>query len=757
LTLIFLLILCSFFALDVIFPFSPQIPYSQLVLDNDDQVLSAYLSTDQKWRMYCSKEEVNARLIQLIIRKEDQWFWYHPGVNIFSVIRAAWQNSVRGERVSGASTITMQVVRLLKPADRTLFNKTKEMIRAVQLELHHSKKEILEMYLNLLPYGGNIEGIKAASYLYYGQKPITLSPAQMITLAIIPNNPRYLLPGVNNKRIMSERNYWLSRMQLYGLLNRDELQSALAEPLTAKRMPAPGFAPHFCRLVRNRFPGMREIRTALNPELQEKIGGMLYSEVSRFRPSGITNGAVVVLNNTTRQVEAYLGSADFTEDHYLGQVDGCIAVRSPGSALKPFLYAAAIDQGLITPKSFLCDVPMNFNGYRPQNFDEKFRGQLTASEALALSLNVPAVDLANRLGVNVFIEKLARGGLKWIEKRKSTLGLSVVLGGCGTSLLEITSLYSSLPNGGVHHPLCLLRETVDNRADTLFSEQASWLITEMLTNLQRPDLPTLFESSIHLPHIAWKTGTSYGRRDAWSIGYNPEYTVGVWMGNFDGTGVADLSGSECATPLLFRIFNYLMLHRESRWFEQPHGLDFRLVCSESGLPPNDFCLNLVTDYFIPTVSPNRKCNHLSEVFVNPSSTMSYCRGCLPEAGYRSEYYPNLLPGLIAYYQDEQIPYRKIPPHNPECRRISNDMNPVITSLIAGREYILYGNSGQQLQLACNTSSDVSKIYWYIDNVFYREAIPSEKIFFKPGAGKIKISCCDDKGRNTDISIMVSFF
>jgi penicillin-binding protein 1C len=346
--------------------------------------------------------------------------------------------------------------------------------------------------------------------------------------------------------------------------------------------------------------------------------------------------------------------------------------------------------------------------------------------------------------------------LRWIDSRKKSLGLSVVLGGCGVTLLELTSLYTSLARDGLHYPVRFLQEDKIIRPDTLFSPGATWLITDMLTNLKRPDLPNNFESSIHLPHIAWKTGTSYGRRDAWSIGYNPDYTVGVWVGNFDGTGVADLSGSESATPLMFRIFTLLTYNRQAKWFVQPKGLDYRLVCSESGLPPNDFCENLVMDYYIPAVSPNRKCNHMVEVFTDPAGTVSYCRSCLPESGYRNEYYPNLPPALIAFFEEEQVPFRRIPPHNPLCSRVYKDENPVITSLNDEKEYILYFGSHQQLQLACVAAADVSKVYWYIDNKYYRTTRVNEKIFFTPAAGTVKISCCDDKGRNTDIHVKVTF-
>jgi penicillin-binding protein 1C len=745
-----------FLLIDLIFPVHTYIRYSQLILSDDHKLLNASLSSDQQWRMKTGLNEVNPLLIKTIITKEDRWFRFHPGVNPFALTRALGQNISTGKRVSGASTITMQVVRMLEPRRRTVGNKLIECFRAVQLEMHHSKNEILELYLNLLPYGGNIQGVKAASFLYFGQEPQALSLAQIVTLAIIPNDPNHQRLGINNDRIVKERNLWLEKLSSKGIFSKTALDDALLEPLTAKRFDAPKQIPHLARMLSKQYPEKPVIQTFIDIRMQDFIENTLSNEVNIYRGMGVGNAAVVLIDNHKHEVVAYVGSAGFTEDRFQGQVDGASSLRSPGSALKPFLYALAMDRGLITPKTVLQDIPQNFNGYRPLNYDETFRGRITASQALSLSLNVPAVDLANRVGVDLFNEKLSRGGLKWIGERKKTLGLSVILGGCGVTLTELTSLYSCLASGGIKYPLLFTPDEATQTPDTLFSEQATWMIHEILTGLKRPDLPNNFENTVNLPHIAWKTGTSYGRRDAWSFGYNPDYTVGVWVGNFDGTGIPELSGADFATPILFKIFNFLTYNQHSTWFKRPAGLDFRLVCSESGLPAGDLCTNLVMDDYIPAVSPNRKCDHLIPVFVNESGSISYCRSCLPQTGYRTDYYPNLNPGLIAFYEEEQIPYSKIPAHNPLCNRVYHNDNPIITSLSDGKEYILYAAAKQQLQLAFTATSDVNKVYWYINDKFFKEASNGQKLFFTPDAGLIKISCSDDKGRNSDIFVKVSF-
>ncbi len=749
-------VILLFLLIDLVFPVHTDIKYSKLILSNEKKLLNASLSMDQQWRMKAGINEVNPLLVKTILYKEDRWFRIHPGVNPIAIARALWQNIRTGKRVSGASTITMQVIRMLEPRQRTVVNKLIECFRALQLELHYSKNEILQLYINLLPYGGNIQGIKAASFLYFGQEPQALSLAQVVTLVIIPNNPNHLRLGIDNGKIVKERNYWLKKLGYRGLFDKSALDDALLEPLSAKRFEAPKQVPHFARLLSRMYPGKPVITTFINPDFQDFIENTVSNEVNMYRGMGVGNASVVLIDNRTHAVVAYVGSAGFLESQFQGQVDGASSLRSPGSALKPFLYALAMDRGLITPKTMLQDIPQNFNGYRPLNYDETFRGRLPASQALALSLNIPAVELANRVGVDLFNEKLSRGGLNWIGKRKKTLGLSVILGGCGVTLTELTNLYSCLATEGIEHSLRFAEDSKKTETDTLFSPGATWMIHEILTGLKRPDLPNNFDNSVNLPHIAWKTGTSYGRRDAWSFGYNPDYTVGVWVGNFDGTGVPELSGSDFATPILFKIFNYLSFSHKPGWFKRPPGLDFRLVCCESGLPPGEMCTNLVMDDYIPAVSPNRKCDHLVPVFVDEKGSISYCRSCLPEVGYRTDYFPNLSPGLIAFYEDEQIPYRKIPPHNPLCNRVYHSDSPVITSLTDGKEYILYANAKQQLQLAFTATSDVNKVYWYINDKFFMEATRGQKLFFTPSAGMIKISCSDDKGRNTDIFVKVSF-
>src|SRR5688572_1219548 len=742
--------------LNILFPLKVNLNYSPLVTAADGTVLHAFLNHNQKWRMKTELHEITPTLQRAIVYKEDKYFYRHPGVNPAAICRAFFNNVVRGRKTSGASTITMQVARLLEPKERTYGNKLVELFRALQLEWYFSKAEILQFYLNLAPYGSNIEGVKSAALLYFQQPPNYLSLAQTVTLAIIPNRPTSLVLGKNNAAILKERNRWLQYFRQEGLFPEKEIEDALQEPLIAKRHAAPKFAPHFSYRLLRQFPQQPIIRTHINRQKQTKAEVLTHNYVQRLQSLGITNAAVLVIDNRTRQVVAYVGSSDFENAENYGQVDGVKAVRSPGSTLKPFLYAMAFDRGLITPKMVLTDVPTDFGGYQPENFDKKFNGSITVEKALAYSLNVPAVKILEQMGVNFFVQQLKQAGFEQMKKDERKLGLSSVLGGCGVKLEELGNLFATFANEGKYAPLQWLQTDSVPQTIPLFSPSAAYLTTEILAQLTRPDLPNTYACSMHLPKIAWKTGTSYGRRDAWSIGYNKHYTIGVWVGNFNGVGVPALTGTDIGTPLLFDLFNALDYDSDEEWFAQPKDCETRMVCSETGLLPADHCKNLIMDYFIPLISTTSPCNNIQEVLVSADGRTSYCKNCAPEAGYQKKDYKITETEMQAWFEQNKIAYQKIPAHNPDCEIIFKGNAPSITSPANGSEYLISKKNREPLQLTCKTSSDVSKVYWYIDNKFYKASSPGEKQFFVPDEGPVKISCTDDKGRNRDIKIMVRY-
>jgi len=741
---------------DIIFPLPSFQPYSQAVFAADSTLLHLSLTPDEKWRLRSRSGDITPEIEQVILFREDRWFKYHFGVNPIAIGRAAWQNLSSGRRISGASTITMQVARLLERRPRTYLSKMTEMFRALQLEWHYSKRQILGLWLDHVSYGGNIEGIRAASLFYYGCEPGVLSWAQLATLLVIPNNPNALRPNRDKQRLLAERNRWLTKMAEGGLLSSQTLSSALTEPITMQRRAAPSFTPQLSGKLKKESPLEEEIYTLIRPDIQN-LAGEIVSDASRLlKYKGISNMAVMVMNNTTGAVEAYVASADFHDTYSAGQVDGLQAIRSPGSTLKPFLYTMAFAQGIITPLMTINDVPANFMGYAPENYDRKFNGRVTISEALARSLNMPAVKILEQTGVDRFLRFMASAGFKTINRDRDKLGLSMILGGCGVTAIELTHAYSAFARGGRSvKPRFTRNATI--LTDTLFSESAAWMTAKILSLPTRPDLPLMFENSTNLPPVSWKTGTSYGRRDGWAVGFNSHYTITVWAGNFDGHGAVDLSGADVATPVLFRLFQAIDQRPVRNWLKQPPGLKFRQVCNESGLLPGDSCHHLVTDAFIPGHAPTNHCEHLRVVWTNKTGTRSYCSDCMPEQGVVRRWYPNYQPELIAWFTDNNIPYKAIPPHNPNCERVMKVGAPQIISPSDQAEYLIATADSTPLMLSCHSGGEVTNVYWYINHRLIKKARRSEPVFFKPPAGVLRIGCADDKGRATTISITVRYF
>lgn len=750
-----ILMLALAVVLHLLFPLPPQPDWSTIITDNQGHVVHAYLTRDEKWRMKTELSEISPLLQKAIIEKEDRYFYYHPGVNPVAVFRAGWNNVIKGRRTSGASTITMQVARALEPGSRTWLHKIREAFRALQLEWKYSKEEILQLYLNLLPYGGNIEGVKSASVLYFRKNPDHLSLAEILALSVIPNRPNSLVMGKHNDRIVEERNKWLERFRRAGVFSEAEIRDALDEPLTARRLAAPQLIPHLSNRLKK--SGSNIIHTHIDINTQMKAEKLAEDYIRPLRYQGIHQAAVIVLDNRTGQVISYLGSANFRDTTDGGQVNGAKAIRQPGSTLKPLVYGLAIDGGLLTPKTILMDVATNYDGYAPENFDRQFNGPVSMEYALDHSLNIPAVRTLARIGKDALIEALAGIGFEQIRRDRKKLGLSMALGGCGTNLEEMVGLYSSFARAGVYRAPSFHEADTNKIAKRVLSAPAAFMINQVLSKVNRPDFPLSWQSTEKMPKIAWKTGTSYGRRDAWSIGYNQNYTIGVWVGNFSGVGAAGLSGAETATPLLFRLFNTIDYDADKDWFSQPEECGIRKVCSETGLPPGDYCESTISDYFIPLVSANRNCEHSREIPVSADGKYSYCMQCLPASGYKKERYRLLDAALLRWMDERKIAYRKIPPHNPDCEQVFRAGAPAILSPRNGAEYLLERKNPEPLMLQCQAATDVVRVHWYINDRYYKSAAATERIFFIPESGPVKISCTDDKGRNRTIRINVAYF
>jgi penicillin-binding protein 1C len=748
-------ILLLIVVLDLLFPLPRKKEFSKEIHAEDGTLLTAYLTSDDKWRLRTELEEVSLELIKAVVEKEDSWFYWHPGINPVSIFRALYTNLMNSETQLGASTITMQVARMLEPKNRTYINKLGELFRALQLEIKYSKEEILELYLSLLPFGGNIEGVKSASYIYFNRPPGKLSLAQSIMLAVIPNDPNSLRLDRSNEEIVKNRNYWINKFKQEKIFSSADLKDALDEPVEKNRYAIPVTAPHFSNSVKDNFKG-DILNTTLELSLQQTAENILLRNVRRVFYKGITNGAVLIIDNRNSSVVAYCGSADFYDESSFGQVNGITAIRSPGSTLKAALYAYAFDDGNLTPLMKFADIPTDFHGYQPDNYDLKFYGNVTTEFALVNSLNIPAVKLLEQVGMNNFVVFLENCGFNQIQKQKSKLGLSMILGGCGTNLQELTRLFSAFARKGKLYQLNFILDEEEVNGEQIFSEASSYLIANILSGTSRSDIADLSNYS-KLPKFAWKTGTSYGKRDAWAIGFNPNYTIGVWMGNFNGVGSPNLSGAEAAVPLLFDLFNAIDYDSDVKWFEVPEELITREVCSESGLVPTPFCKNVTRDFAIKDQSHNDVCNIHKPVYVNLDETVQYCTGCLPSSDYKKTIYAVYEPELSVWLSQNKSVYHKPPQHNPNCNAKFAEDGPKILSPSEDYEYFLEKNSGQEILLLAASDSRVKTHYWYVNEKFIKKTKPGERVFFIPEEKELKITCLDDKGRDGNVKVSIKFY
>lgn len=573
------------FALDRAFP--PALPgneaFATVVVAADGTPLRAFPDAEGVWRYPVSIADVSPEFLVALVEYEDRWFWRHPGVNPVALLRAAGQWLRHGRVVSGGSTLTMQVARILDPHPRSLPGKLRQVLRALQLEWRLSKREILELYLNHAPYGGAIEGVEAASWAYLGKPARSVSRAEAALLAVLPQAPSRLRPDRHPDAARAARDKVLARLAERETWPAAEIADARLEPVVARRLAPPRLAPLLAERLRTASPAAARVRSTIDAELQAHLEERLAGHFARLPER--TSAALLVVDNATLEARAYVGSLAFADASRLGHVDMVRATRSPGSTLKPFLYGLAIDDGLVHSESLLVDAPQRFGDYQPVNFDPTFNGPVSVSEALRLSLNVPAVDVLDRLGPARFTARLAHAGLALRFPRGAEPNLSMILGGTGASLEDLVGAYAALQRGGLagrvrYTPADPLQ---DRR---LLSPGAAWIIREILERRGDDPREDTFDTSTR-PRVAWKTGTSYGFRDAWALGTTARHTVGVWVGRPDGTPLPGQYGAITALPLLLDVVASLpRAAGDGRAIPMPPEVQAVEICWPLGLPPD---------------------------------------------------------------------------------------------------------------------------------------------------------------------------
>ena len=527
---------------------------STVVLARDGTPLRAFPDVDGAWRYPVTPDEVSPLYLQALLTYEDRWFWWHPGVNPVALGRAFVQLVRHGHIVSGGSTLTMQVARIIEPQPRSVGGKLRQILRALQLEAHLSKREILTLYLNHAPFGGTIEGVEAASWAYLGKPASRLSHAEAALLAVLPQSPTRLRPDRNPHAARLARDKVLARMAALHVWSKASVRDARIEDVAARELHAPLHAALLAERLHEARPETRRITTTIDADLQRALEARVADYLGRLPER--TSAALLVVDNATLEARAYIGSGAFGDEARLGHVDMVRAWRSPGSTLKPFLYGLALDDGLIDSESLLVDAPQSFGSYRPGNFDMAFAGPVSAADALRQSLNVPAVDLLDRVGPSRFTARLANAGLTIRLPRGVEPNLSIILGGGGARLEDLAGAYTALNRGGVagHVRFTKADPAVDRR---VLSAGAAWIVRAMLEANPRPGYRLDTFDPGTRPQVAWKTGTSYGYRDAWAIGTTRRYTVGVWIGRPDGTPLPGQYGAVTALPLMFEAIDGL--------------------------------------------------------------------------------------------------------------------------------------------------------------------------------------------------------
>ena len=728
-------------------PLATRIPSSTAVFDEHGRLLRLTLASDQQYRLWTPLNEATQEFVDALLLHEDQHFYRHAGFNPAALARAAFSSSSGGPHMGG-STITMQLARLMYGLNtRSVGGKLQQIVRAVQLEMCYSKREILEAHINLMPYGGNIQGVGAASLIYFDKPAARLDIAESVALVLIPQSPARRAPsGREGKELRSARQRLFARWVEEHPRAADSSQHVAMALQFGSMRELPFSAPHFTNYVLQKAED-HSIRTTLDSRLQSLIERVLANYIRERSSTGVHNATAMLVDYRDMSVRAMIGSADFNSAAIDGQVNGTLAKRSPGSALKPFIYALAIDQGLIHPLTVLKDAPTSFGPYSPENFDGRFVGPITATEALARSRNVPAVALSAQLSQPNLYDFLKVAGVSHLASERH-YGLALTLGGGEVTPEELATLYAMLANRGRLAPLRYLADERNEPGPRLLSEEASFMTLEMLRSAPRPD--DAFAQRRSSVPVAWKTGTSWGFRDAWTAGVFGPYVLVVWVGNFDGSGNPAFVGVQTAAPLFFRIVDAIGATSKliEPAYRQPPRLERVDVCSASGDLPNAECPQTVSTWYIPGISPIRVSQVHRRVWIDTRTGDQACPPYDPQFT-RSEVFEYWPTELLQLFAQAGMPRRR-PPPAADCQRdLPSGTPPHITSPVTAATYtIRAGRVGNEpVPLAANADSEVRRLHWFVDESYVGTSAPGIALAWNPhGSGHYVVRTVDDRGR-----------
>lgn len=731
------------------------VPYSTVVTDRNEELLGARIASDGQWR-FPPRNTTPEKIKECLITFEDKHFYHHWGVNPFAIGRAFYQNVKNKRIVSGGSTLTMQTIRLARNESRTFREKLIEMIWATRLEFRASKEEILSMYISHAPFGGNVVGLDAAAWRYFGHSADDLSWAESAMLAVLPNAPAMIHLSKGRKTLLDKRNRLLKQLLEKKTIDSSTYELAISEPLPDEPHALPQIAPYLVSRFYQERNGEYS-RSTINKGIQTQVEDLAERWSNEFGRSDIRNLAILVIDIPSNQVVAYCGNVHFDRKQGGNQVDVIQAPRSTGSILKPFLYYAMLQEGSLLPDMLLPDVPVNINGFTPQNFSMQFEGAVPASEALARSLNIPAVTMLQRYGVPKFHSFLQQIGLKTINRSSSHYGLSLILGGAEATLWDVTNAYAMMGRSLLQLPqrscsLLLPTSRITESTDP-FQPGAVWQTFDALKEVNRPE-EIGWKSIPSMQTIAWKTGTSYGFRDAWAVGVTPRYAVGVWVGNATGEGKPGLVGAQTAGPVLFDIFNLLP---SSSWFTRPAGIFVEAeVCRKSGHLKGRFCDETDTLLVLPAGLRTEACPYHHLVTLSANESQRIYENCAnTEPTLRKSWF-TLPPVWEWYYKQHHPEYKPLPPFKAGCGEDTFQPMQFIYPPMNARIKLpkqLDGSKGfLTVELAHNNPN--ATVFWHLDETYQAQTQDFHKISLQPAAGKHSLTAVDGEGNTISTTFFV---
>lgn len=749
-------------------------PYSTVLEDRDGRLLGALIAGDGQWRFPDGKD-VPEKFKDAIITFEDKRFYKHPGADFLSLARATQQNIKSGKIISGGSTLSMQVIRLSrKNKSRTFFEKIIELILATRLELRYSKDEILGVYAAHAPFGGNVVGLDAACWRYFGRNASQLSWADAALLAVLPNNPSLIHLGKNRDRLKNKRDRLLSRLLRDKKMDSISFELARAEPIPENPLALPKKAPHLLSRISKEGFAQQRVLSTIDETLQSRVNDIVDQHHQSLKGNQVFNAAAIVLEVETGKVLAYVGNTNSGHEHG-EQVDVIMARRSTGSILKPFLYAAMLDEGKLLPGMLVPDVPITINGFSPKNFSKQYDGVVAADQALIRSLNVPAVYELKEYRYEKFYELLTQVGITTLNQPADHYGLSLILGGAEGTLWDITGAYASMARTlnnyfespgshrysrkDFHAPVYFISDSLknENKEETSWLSAASLYLTlDVLKEVFRPGEETGWRNFYSSKKIAWKTGTSHGLRDAWAVGVNGDYAVGVWVGNADGEGRPGLTGTESASPILFDIFSQLP---GTSWFQQPlPELANIVVCVQSGMRATELCGRTKEIHVTQAGLQTASCRYHQKIHVSADGKHRVHSDCEPVSHMQSVSWFVLPPVQEYYFKTKNLSYKALPPFRNDC---SNPASLASMDLIYPKQNahifiprLMDGQLGSSLFEVAHRNSQIT-IFWHLDGNYLESTKGTHRISVAPQPGKHTLTLIDEAGEMLERSFVVA--